>query len=447
MRFHILGIGPIGSLVAFHLRRTLPTSVPVTLVVKSRSRARALRAADGIAIETGGTSLVQKGYEVEIFEPLEEILQDFVYTKQGNMMLPTNKPRRTGELLPTQENMDNLNRPIDSLIVCTKAQTTAGVFKRIRRRFTPRSTIVLLQNGMGVYEQLVTDVFRNPLERPQFIIATTTHAARTKSHGNIYHTIHLGHGELVFGVVPDPLNERDFERSKYDVSEPSHQRVLSLDDISPKIEDPAEDRCGTLRATIAALSGMLQLNPVWETFSDLQVRLRKKLVINSIVNPITALIGTSNGALYGNEPVRYVIKAFCDEASAVFAREYAGTTNWVPSLSSPAEEGSQQNVENVQDNVQDNSSNDVLISEDTSLLPRGLRSEELQQEVSRVIQRTSLNYSSMLVDTWKGRETEIEHLNGYIRRMGRQYGIPTPTNDLLYNLVKFKEVAVPAVKF
>lgn len=437
MRFHVLGIGPIGSLVAFHLRRTLPPAVPVALVVKSKSRARALREADGIAIETGGTSLVQKGFEVEVFEPLEEIIQDLVYTRHGGVVLPknTNQPKRAGELLPTQENMENLSRPIDSVIVCTKAQTTAGIFKRIKRRFTPQSTIVLLQNGMGVYEQLVSDVFRNPLERPQFIIATTTHAARTKSHGDIYHTIHIGHGELVFGVVPDPLNERDFERSKYNPDEPSHERVLSLDDISPKNQSPASDRCGTLRATIAALSGMLQLNPIWETFSDLQIRLRRKLVVNSIVNPLTALIGTSNGALYGEESVRYIIQAFCDEVSSIFAKEYAGALNWVPNLSPGSE------------NTQSSPSDGVSESESALSLPPGLRSEDLQREVSRVIQRTSLNYSSMLVDTWKGRETEIEHLNGYLRRMGRQYNIPTPTNDLLYNLIKFKEVAVPAVRF
>ncbi|GJJ11205.1 hypothetical protein Clacol_005437 [Clathrus columnatus] len=438
MRFHVLGIGPIGSLIAFHLRRTLPQSTPVTLVVKSKSRARMIRAADGIAIETGGTSVVQKGFEVEIFEPLEEIVQDLV---QGNTILPftSSKPKRVGELAPTKENMDNLNRPIDSLIVCTKAQTTTGIFKRLKRRFTPQSTIVLLQNGMGVYEQLVTDVFRNPLERPQFVIATTTHAARAKSHGDIFHTIHIGHGELVFGVVPDPLNKRDFERSKDDPSVLIHERTLSLDDIAPSSQNPTSHRYGTLRATVAALSGMVQLNPVWETFSDLQIRLRKKLVINAIVNPITALIGTSNGSLYGNEFVRHIIKALCDEACAIFAKEYAGTLNWVPNLSPTPEKDEDDSNSRYSD------SNDTPISEYS--IPRGLHSEELQREVSRVIQRTSLNYSSMLVDTWKGRETEVEYLNGHLRRMGRQYGIPTPTNDLLYNLIKFKEVAVPAVRF
>ena len=435
MPFHVVGIGPIGTLVAFHLRRTLPPALPITLVVKTKGRARDLRTSGGIAIETGGMPITQGGFDVEIFEPLEEVVFDLVYNQDGKMRLPSAARawRRDGEL-GSAESMDRIQKPIESLIVCTKAHSTVGVFRRIRRRLTSQSTVVLLQNGMGVYDHLVSDLFRNPLDRPQFVLATTTHAARSKTHGSMFHTIHTGHGDLAFGIVPDPLQERDFERSKWNAEVPSHARALSLDDIAPFVQTGApRDRCSSLRDTIAALSNMTLLNPIWEPMSDLQTRLKRKLVVNACINPMTAITESSNGALFGNETARFVTRAVCDEASAVFARETAAGTQpggFVPT-----------DIE-----ASDDEGNSNTSASQISEAPRGLRSFELQDEVYRVARRTSLNYSSMLVDLWKGRNTEIEHLNGYLRRLGQHYAVPTPTNDLLYNLIKLKERVVPAAR-
>ena len=42
-----------------------------------------------------------------------------------------------------------------------------------------------------------------------------------------------------------------------------------------------------------------------------------------------------------------------------------------------------------------------------------------------------------MYDDWKaGRPTEIEFLNGYIAKLGRKFGIPTPLNDLLTAVIK-----------
>lgn len=250
----------------------------------------------------------------------------------------------------------------------------------------------------------------------------------------MFHTIHTGQGDLAFGVVPDPIRERDFERSKWDVEVPSHARALSLDDIAPMNQNgAARDRCSSLRDTIAALSNLTLLNPIWEPMSDVQTRLKRKLVVNACINPMTAITESSNGALFGNETARHVTKAICDEAAAVFAREAATGAQPGDFISTNMEEP------NNGSNIKPSASQKLEI-------PRGLRSSELQDEVFRVARRTSLNYSSMLVDLWKGRNTEIEHLNGYLRRLGRHYTVPTPCNDLLYNLIKLKEKVVPAAR-
>jgi 2-dehydropantoate 2-reductase len=54
-----------------------------------------------------------------------------------------------------------------------------------------------------------------------------------------------------------------------------------------------------------------------------------------------------------------------------------------------------------------------------------------------------MEHSPMLLDIIKGRETEVEYLNGYIRQLGQAYHVPTPHSNTLYDLVKLKEKVTP----
>ncbi len=48
--------------------------------------------------------------------------------------------------------------------------------------------------------------------------------------------------------------------------------------------------------------------------------------------------------------------------------------------------------------------------------------------------------SSTAQDLARGKPTEIDHLNGYIVRKGREVGVPTPANQVLWALVKLLEI-------
>lgn len=52
--------------------------------------------------------------------------------------------------------------------------------------------------------------------------------------------------------------------------------------------------------------------------------------------------------------------------------------------------------------------------------------------------------SSTAQDIGRGKRTEIDHLNGYVFRRGRELGVPTPVNQTLHALVKLLEQAAPA---
>lgn len=47
--------------------------------------------------------------------------------------------------------------------------------------------------------------------------------------------------------------------------------------------------------------------------------------------------------------------------------------------------------------------------------------------------------ASLLVDLERGRRTEVESLQGALSRLGRRYGVPTPTTDVLYALIKLHQ--------
>ncbi len=49
-------------------------------------------------------------------------------------------------------------------------------------------------------------------------------------------------------------------------------------------------------------------------------------------------------------------------------------------------------------------------------------------------------YTSMYEDYHHGTQTEIEYLNGEVIRRGKKHGIPTPTHNMLYRLIKGLEM-------
>lgn len=59
--------------------------------------------------------------------------------------------------------------------------------------------------------------------------------------------------------------------------------------------------------------------------------------------------------------------------------------------------------------------------------------------MERLLPATVDHRSSMLQDMMMGRQTEIDALNGAISQYGRKLGLPTPYNDLICALIKFKE--------
>jgi 2-dehydropantoate 2-reductase len=57
----------------------------------------------------------------------------------------------------------------------------------------------------------------------------------------------------------------------------------------------------------------------------------------------------------------------------------------------------------------------------------------------KIAQQMAATRSSTAQDMMRGKKTEIDSLNGFIARKGRELGVPTPLNHALYTLVKLAE--------
>lgn len=382
MHFHVLGLGPVGCLLAHNLRRILPSAHDISLILKTRL---ASPEKPSIKVDSFGATTTSNGFLSEEFQDCQQ--------QEGN---------RAQDL-----------KQIQSLFVALKAPKTVTALQSLKCRLSANSTIVLMQNGMGLYEELIRHVFRNPSQRPHFILASNTNGAFAIKP---FHIVHAGLGSIDFGIVPDSKG-REFEAGFGNDSIPHSQRRLRLSDIT-SAGDVDSARYISLRDTVAALLLLEPLSTSWKTYAELQLIMRRKLVVNAVVNPLTAIMGCRNGQLAQLPPGSNIMHKICWESSVVFAAEMRReSTLWLEDMQSRGVD-----------------TKDVTVPS----LPKSLSPDCLVEEVIRVAQLTKNNVSSMLQDVRLGKKTEIDYINGYLIKLGRELGVQTPYNSALFDLIKLR---------
>ena len=125
-----------------------------------------------------------------------------------------------------------------------------------------------------------------------------------------------------------------------------------------------------------------------EIVKDVRSLVWSKLVINSAINPLTALLRVPNGELLARPSARALMNALAKETTAV-------------ALS--------QRVK-------------LAFSDPVAL-------------VEGVARNTAVNHSSMYQDIQRGAPTEIDSICGAVTRIGQRNNIPTPNNEVCWQLV------------
>jgi 2-dehydropantoate 2-reductase len=124
-------------------------------------------------------------------------------------------------------------------------------------------------------------------------------------------------------------------------------------------------------------------------FNDINMEVWNKLVVNCVVNPLSALFHVRNCEL-GSDSLKTVRHGIVRECVEV---------------------GKAEGI----------------------IFPKDLE-KKVDEKIS-----SYTNFSSMYQDIMKGKKTEIDFLNGKVVELGRKHNIPTPVNETLVSLTKFME--------
>ncbi|KAH0252264.1 6-phosphogluconate dehydrogenase C-terminal domain-like protein, partial [Aureobasidium melanogenum] len=179
-RIHVYGVGNVGKLVAHSLRAD-SNPPPVTLLFhRPRLLDQWNQSDQSIVLESHGHRVPRTGFDVDLAIP----------------------PRRShGSRL--DEPLDSADQePIDNLIVTAKAPATLSALDAVKHRLRPESTVCLLQNGMGIVDQLNKEIFPDPITRPNFIQGVVTHGLNSPDRHNPFFAVHAAHGTIALAALP-----------------------------------------------------------------------------------------------------------------------------------------------------------------------------------------------------------------------------------------------------
>lgn len=385
MRFHVLGLGSIGTLIAHHLRRSLrlraalsaaeavssgaltsgsppaveshndwlrylppdPASISTTLQLRDEGRASMFK---GTTVEHAGVRTFEepRDFRLEaagVGQVIPSSGDRPTGLSMGSPYAPQSPKRRQRTADPTASIPDQLASPflqgaapaygpsivqqlgftnrmdsIDSLIVTTKADVTTQALRPLVPRLTPASTIVLLQNGMGVMDDVVDTLWPDPSSRPRFLLGNVTHGCWSRKP---FETVHAGLGQIFLGVPPSTLyNTGGHSSSNELASLASGAYGSSSSRNTPSVTPAALATSPLHRSLLYTLSTLITIpdlaGKLSPNYQDYLVRALQKLVVNACVNPTTAILDCKNGDVVGDQYAEDIWRDVIAEASDVF---------------------------------------------------------------------------------------------------------------------------------
>ena len=265
---------------------------------------------------------------------------DVIFVARGRQYEALKNKLKVSGLINDEIRVNVKDKPEDADItfVTVKAYDTENVAKLLRK--VNCGIVCSLQNGIG-NEEVLQKYLRNVLG------GITTYASNLIEYGHIEFA---GEGITYIGSLDGEITED----------------VLTVVEVLKSSKMNAE------------------------AVNNIREKIWLKAVINSVINPITALCKVRNGKIIE-----------------------------IPELWKIAEELAKEG-ENV-------------------MKALGFNIKNLIEEVKKVILATRNNKSSMLQDIERGKRTEIDFINGAIVKVAEQLGIDVPYNRMMWLLIKGQE--------
>ncbi|MGE6227459.1 ketopantoate reductase family protein [Paenibacillus chitinolyticus] len=212
--------------------------------------------------------------------------------------------------------------------------------------------LVSLQNGIGHWEKLDSEK-----ARPFMIQAVTTEGARRLSQSEVAHT---GRGWTRIGHI--------------------HAK-----ETEPYIEKAPQKNLKTVQDCLKQAGFDVFVS------KSIERHIWSKLLINAVINPLTALLRVPNGKLPETSDSLLLMRKLFEEGK------------------------------------------DLALTQHVTV------EESLWDEILEVCRKTAVNRSSMLQDIAAGRTTEIEAITGGLLGKAERAGMSMPTHETVYRLIKAAE--------
>ena len=243
--------------------------------------------------------------------------------------------------ISAEDSIKKINFLPELLILTVKSFDTENAIKEAKPLIGKGTIVLSLQNGLDNIDKI-----KKYIDHKKIIIGVTTHGALFCRPGLIKHT---GKGATILGE----LNGKKTNRIN---------KIVEL-----------FNRAGI--ETIAS--------------KNINQELWAKAIVNSSINPLSAIFDCKNGCLLENPILEKFVEKICEEST---------------------------NIANM---------NGIK-----------LLSKDMIEKTKEVIRKTSENYSSMYQSIEKSRETEIDSINGKLVLIGKKYNVDVSLNEALIYSVK-----------
>ncbi|WP_042456154.1 2-dehydropantoate 2-reductase [Neobacillus dielmonensis] len=278
-------------------------------------------------------SYLSKDFEVTLYtrtqEQAAEINQNGLWVKKGcnQTCFP-----------PQAKTFDDWEGTEQLTIITVKQYQLQPIIEKVRMFTGPLSNLLFLQNGMGHLEQLES------IQGYNLFVGTVEHGAVRESMNTVCHNGEGVTNVAVFKGKPDLLLEF----------------TSAVSENFPVIFQ--------------------------ENYKELLVN---KLIVNAVINPLTAVLQVTNGKLITNP---YYLKT---------AQELTSEVCFILNI---------------------------------------VNGDEQLKRVLSICQNTANNQSSMLKDLEAGRKTEVEAILGYLQKEAVSKKKPAPILEALYWMIQGKEL-------
>jgi 2-dehydropantoate 2-reductase len=257
---------------------------------------------------------------------------------------------------------------VSNLVVATKAPDALPQVDRLRRYLAEDSTVAFVQNGMNKLWPPFGAEYNSERypsgNHPNWVACVTTHGVTSLG---TFKSLHASPADVAMGPVC--LGSRQGEQADYLMGQ-----IMS----APHLDARRVSR------------------------PDLWVLQLEKLIVNSVINPLTAVLRCRNGVLFSNPhgPIVRVMDRLVEEASDVLQTLVRDDSSREMLLDGTA-------------NDPDSDTQQALGGKQAALLDR-FSAPRLRAMLHAVGEKVKDNTSSMLQDVRAGKQTEIREFNGWL---------------------------------